>query len=407
MPSLLFSEKEKMEVINLLQNHLIEECPFIHGKRLQALMDVACGLQKKQTLTLTAMGRGLTNTSQIKNKIKKVDRLESNKHLHDELFSLYMGLSNFVFRYLSYQAQKVVIIDLCYLKDDHDIQMLSAEIAAKGRSLPLYREVFGSGELKGRANQFLSSVKACIPSDIPVILIMDAGFGVEWFQAIEANGWHWIARVRDGKKLKIEEKSDWQTVKEFIPEIASKAKSYNNAFLTKEYEHSCRIITSPKKLGGRKKSSRPSKNDRAGRDGCRRSAKEPWILATNLSSEQYSTTQIILYYSKRMQIEESFRDLKSHQFGLSARYIRTRCLYRWGVKMLLAAIVQIMFWVIGVIGHSQGFQRVFQANTVKDKKVFSYFYLGQLIIEYDKLHELVIDYDALPITIEQELSRKW
>jgi hypothetical protein len=204
-----------MDVINLLQDHLIEECPYIHGKRLQALMDVACGLQKKRALTLTAMGRGLINTSKIKNKIKKVDRLESNKQLHDEISSIYRGLSNFVFRYLSYQAQKVIIIDLCYLKDDHDIQMLSAEIAAKGRSLPLYREVFGSGELKGRAHSFLSSVRDVIPSDISVIFVMDAGFGTEWFQTIEAFGWHWIARVRDGKKLKLDEHSEWQTVKEF------------------------------------------------------------------------------------------------------------------------------------------------------------------------------------------------
>ncbi len=49
------------------------------------------------------------------------------------------------------------------------------------------------------------------------------------------------------------------------------------------------------------------------------------------------------YYSKRMQIEQSFRDIKSHQFGLSARYASTKSIYRWGVKMLLAAIVQTMF----------------------------------------------------------------
>ena len=72
-------------------------------------------------------------------------------------------------------------------------------------------------------------------------------------------------------------------------------------------------------------------------------------------------------------MEQYFRDIKSHQFGLSARYIRTRCIYRWGVKMLLAAIVQLMFWIIGVIAHSQNFQRVFQANTVRDRRFFLIF----------------------------------
>ena len=57
-----------------------------------------------------------------------------------------------------------------------------------------------------------------------------------------------------------------------------------------------------------------------------------------------------------MQIEESFRDEKNTQFGLGGRYVQTRCVYRWGVLMLLAAITQITLWIIGVIGHSQGFQ---------------------------------------------------
>lgn len=94
-----------------------------------------------------------------------------------------------------------------------------------------------------------------------------------------------------------------------------------------------------------------------------------------------------------MQIDESFRDVKSHQYGLGARYIQTRYIHRWGIKMLLAAIAQVMLWIIGVIGHSQDYQRVFQTNTVRDKKVFSYFYLGQLIVQYNKLKDLKIDYN--------------
>jgi len=75
--------------------------------------------------------------------------------------------------------------------------------------------------------------------------------------------------------------------------------------------------------------------------------------------------------------------------------------------MLLAAIVQIVFWIIGIIGHSKNFQRKFQANTVKDKKIFSYFYLGQLIIEHNMLEMLAIDYATVPAIIQQELAREW
>ena len=105
-----------------------------------------------------------------------------------------------------------------------------------------------------------------------------------------------------------------------------------------------------------------------------------------------------------MQIEESFRDIKSHQFGLAGRYVRTHCVNRWGVKMLLAAIVQITYWVIGVIAHSQNKQKYFQANTVKDKKIFSYFTLGRLMIEHNQLGSLAPDSRPLQDIIEQEMS---
>src|ERR1700722_14414783 len=99
--------------------------------------------------------------------------------------------------------------------------------------------------------------------------------------------------------------------------------------------------------------------------------------------------------------------LKSHQFGLSGRYIRITCSHRWGVKMLLAAIAQITCWVIGVIGHSQGMQKRFQSNTVKDRKVFSYFTLGQLIINHNELDRLNYDENKLYDVIQAELVRKW
>lgn len=192
-----------MEAIDILHNHLMDECPFIHGKRLQAVIDVACSLQKKQNLSLTAIGKGLSGDVALKHKIKKVDRLEGNKYLYEEIGSIYTGLSSFLFQYISSQEDVPVLIDLCYLKDAHDVQMLSAEIALKGRSIPLYREVFGSGGFSGRAQSFLQGVMHCIPKNKTVIFIMDAGFGEDWLKAIESLGWFWLIRIRQGKMLKL------------------------------------------------------------------------------------------------------------------------------------------------------------------------------------------------------------
>jgi len=396
-----------MSINEFIHSQLREYCPEIHIKRLQAVMDVAAGLTKSKQLTIVEIGRHLKSDVDLKYRVKKVDRLLGNKHLYAELDNLYTGLSNYVFKYLAQDKYSPIVIDLCFLKDTHDIQMLSAEIATQGRSVPLYREVFKIGELKGREKYFISKLSGCIPSDRNVLIIMDAGFGDDWFEAIESQNWYWLVRARSGKYIKLSEEDEWREASELFSKAGIRAKCYENAFITKSHPRPCRIIM--KKGSGKSKRKTPNKlprNYNAANGGYQRIAKEPWILATNLP-KIYDTTKVMSSYKKRMQIEESFRDIKSPRYGLGSRYIQTRCIYRWGVAMLLAAIAQITLWVIGVLGHSQGFQRIFQVNTVRDKKQFSYFYLGQLIIEFDKLEKLVIDYDNLHCIIEAELARKW
>jgi hypothetical protein len=391
----------------LLFSGLVEGCPFIHENRINAVLDVATALRDSQNLSLSQIGRSLKGPSALKHKIKKVDRLEGNKKLHKELESLYQALSNYVFTYLSQDPNLPIVIDVCFMKDDRAIQMLSAEVATKGRTLPIYRKVFKEGGLKEQTEDFLKELFHCIPNDRKVVVIMDAGFHCEWFETIDSFGWFWVCRVRQGKSLKIADSGEWETVKDFIPQVKEKTTNYERVMLTRRHEYYCRLVTTRRTSKGRKlKDTRGNTHGLIGSGRYKSSAKEPWILATNLP-EEFKSTEVVNLYSKRMQIEESFRDLKSHQFGLCGRYIRTKCIHRWGVKMLLAAIVQITYWVIGVIGHSQGMQRVFQANTVKDKKVFSYFTLGKMMIEYDKIPKLTFDEAILAEVIHKELSRKW
>ncbi len=404
---LRWKEFEMLSAETYIYDSLWESCSEIHQTRLTAVLDVASGLRKSQNLSLSELGRNLAGEAKLKNKIKKVDRLEGNKALHNELFSLYQGLSGFVFRYITQDMSLPIIVDVCCLKDDREIQMLSAEIALKGRSLPLYREVYKDNESKGRAQNFLKELSLCLPRNRQVVIIMDAGFYEEWFKEIEALGWFWLCRIRGLKSVKLSDTMEWKTVKQLIPTISAKTAHYENALLTKDHERTCRMVTTYRKPKGRKvKTSRGKTTSTVSNGSFSQANKEPWILATNLALE-VTPTDIINLYFKRMQIEESFRDVKSHQFGLAGRYVRTSSVHRWGVKMLLAAIVQITYWVIGVIAHSQNKQQYFQANTVKDKKIFSYFTLGRLMIEHDQLNSLAKDPRTLDDIIEQELNRVW
>jgi hypothetical protein len=123
-----------MTAENLLLEHLSVSCPYVHSTRLQAVLDVAIGLQKNQNLSLTAIGREISSETPMKHRVKKVDGLLSNRHLYRELSSVYQGLSSYIFRYIARTQHTPLIVDLCYMKDTHAVQMLSAEVALKGRS---------------------------------------------------------------------------------------------------------------------------------------------------------------------------------------------------------------------------------------------------------------------------------
>ncbi len=80
-----------------------------------------------------------------------------------------------------------------------------------------------------------------------------------------------------------------------------------------------------------------------------------------------------------MQIEESFRDLKSPQYGFGLRHSRTRCPRRYDVLLLIALLAEIILWWFGLAAQQVGWQRHFQANTIRHRAVLSVVRLGKEI----------------------------
>jgi hypothetical protein len=51
-------------------------------------------------------------------------------------------------------------------------------------------------------------------------------------------------------------------------------------------------------------------------------------------------------YSMRMQIEETFRDLKRHRYGWSLEHVRCRTAARIDVLLLIAALAAVAMHII-------------------------------------------------------------
>lgn len=75
--------------------------------------------------------------------------------------------------------------------------------------------------------------------------------------------------------------------------------------------------------------------------------KEPWLLATNLKRK--SVRRLCDLYARRMEEEESFRDLKSHRFGGALRYVKLRGAERYA---RLLAVWAVGMWLLFAQGHA-------------------------------------------------------
>lgn len=84
----------------------------------------------------------------------------------------------------------------------------------------------------------------------------------------------------------------------------------------------------------------------------------------------------VALYSARMQIEESFRDVKSIRFGIGFELNLTRSRKRLQVLVLIAMIATYVLWLLGVAARMSQQHLQYQANTVKDRHVLSAIYLG-------------------------------
>jgi hypothetical protein len=87
-----------------------------------------------------------------------------------------------------------------------------------------------------------------------------------------------------------------------------------------------------------------------------------------------------------MQIEETFRDTKSHRWGFGLNYARCNDGRRLEVLLLIAALASLVLWLVGVYGRVRNWVRRLQANTETRRHVLSIPFVGQQLLRRSDLH---------------------
>jgi hypothetical protein len=407
----------------------------IHATRFQALVAGLLALVRSRSLSLTAMGRAMLGARLLKHAIKRGDRLLGNPHLHRERPELFRGLAAKV---LKGNPAPVIVLD--WTKIGEQFAGLVAAVPFGGRALPIYEETHRLEHMGKRKveDRFLDQLAAIVPPGCRPILIADAGFRGPFCQAVLARGWDFLVRIRAQCQVQLRTEAVGGDFHRFYEQATSRPKLLGwGEFAPRGACTEARFVlfkrkrpskkTRPRKktrlkrtrpgkktrlqrMRPRKRTlirkrtrfqrTRPGKKARPASRGARkpprcnrlrsgsqvkakRGALEPWLLATSLP--QASAATICDLYATRMQIEETFRDTKNPRFGWSLQQARYRSTWRIDNLFLLIALAMLAVMLLGAAAEAANRHLAYQSNSIKTRRVLSWFMLGNCIIQHQEL----------------------
>jgi len=342
-------------------------------------MKAVGSLLRGSRLTLTALGRGIGNGVDEKHNIKCLDRLLGNRRLHAARGRVYGYLAKLL---LSASGRPVIIVDWSDVVEGHEQLMLTAAVPLGGRALPIYEEVHPLRRYNSPRThrRFLRALAALVPAGVRPILVTDAGFRGPWFRQVEALGWDWVGRVRNRIKYSRDEGAHWSYTQRLYRCATRRVRPLGWGWLSRQHPYGCHLylVKATRRGAGRPK--RVHRGDVVA-ERCRKLYKDPWLLATSLPHGAGSGKRVMKLYALRMQIEETYRDVKNGRWGFGLEYARSRRAERFENLLLIATLALVVIWLTGLVAKARQWVRRFQANTERRRPVLSVFFLGKRLLE--------------------------
>jgi len=249
----------------------------------------------------------------------------------------------------------VIVIDWSDLKADKAWCLLRAAVPIGGRTLPVLDMVFPGKQQGTPAAEklFLERLRSLIPSAARPILITDAGFRRPWFQAVSAMGWDWVGRLRHRTLVKpvevVDEDEQWVPCRALYAWATVRPRDMGLMETVRNAPWTCRVVLYRKPSRGRKHRNRFGHVARSKISlQCASREREPWLIVASPALADLSARRLVALYGRRMQIELSFRDLKSHRYGQGFEDSLTRSGKRIEILLLVNALAAFASWLAGL-----------------------------------------------------------
>lgn len=336
-----------MHAVEVLQKCLPSVFTRMHVYRATTLLCAVRALLTSRRLILMELARAWPGAQRVRAPLKRIDRLLGNQHLQQERETIYAAMARWLIRH----DRPVIVIDWSELRDDNRWHVLRAGIPVGGRTLTVLECVYPESMLGSpRAERsFLKQLKSLLPAHVKPILVTDAGFRTPWFKAVAKLGWHYVGRLRHRTLIKLHPDDPWFDNRQLFARARRKAQRFCNVTMVADNPWISDLV-----LYQRPKRGRYGLTRRGARSQSRRAVKaevrerEPWLLVTSPGPDALTANQIVKLYAKRMQIEESFRDLKCARFGCAFDYSQTRHPERLMILLLIHALATFVAWLMAM-----------------------------------------------------------
>lgn len=354
--------------------------PVMHLKRLTTLSIFVLAAIKGKKLSLTNLGRSADLNIQERSAIRRADRFLENKHLYCEREDISRAV---ICKIMGNVPQPKIIVDWSAIPNTKN-HVLRAAVMTIGRALTIYDEVHPEEKLGKKAvhKRFLIKLKSLLPENCIPTIVTDAGFHNDWFSDVRDLGWHYLGRIRSGKNYTFGN-DRWHSMSTLLKEGIKEPEYIGNVILCRSNPIKTNLYRVKNPPKGRKylNKNKKERKDKKAKEYSK-SAKEAWVIATSLPHKKFlSANRVIKIYKNRMQIEEGFRDLKSHKFGFSLVEAHSIKIKRIEILLLIALLASFIAWLVGYVGESKKLQYQFQANSIKHHRVLSLFFLGCQMIK--------------------------
>lgn len=331
----------------ILQRFLQEQCSFMHAKRQQCVTRIAHAACLKG-LGVVKLAKGLGRPEKLRHDIKCCDRLLSNPRFQQERVPVYRALAKQILCKVDGAA---IIVDWSELRADGSLQLLRAAVMAKGRALTLYEEVHSQEHLGSPIIQrlFMRRLKTILPPGFRAIIVTDAGFRAAWFKMLDQQRWAWIGRIRNRDMVCPDGTATWEGCKNLYVKANLHPRHLGMFSYARSNPVRCCLMLHRRPPKHRHHTTKLGKPCHSAHSKKARAAQvEPWLLAVSPRLKSLSVKEVIRAYTGRMQVEQTFRDLKCPRSALGLRTCQTRSAARIAVLLLIGALASYALWIIGL-----------------------------------------------------------